>query len=500
MIEYRRKMKSIRNGKVSVPPRPMEAYMSKLPNHYDTIIIGAGVTGCAAAWALSQYQLNVLVIEAQDDIACGASKANSGIVHAGYDCEPGTLKAKFNVEGSSLFPAVAKDLDIPYKMNGSLVLCFHEAQYPLLEALYQRGLTNGVPGLKLLTAAQAYQLEPNLAPGLHSALLAQSAGIVSPYEATIAFAENAAQNRVEFLLEAPVTKIIHTHGRPFIVETPKGSFSADTVINAAGVDSDTIHNQVAGYTETILPQRGQYYLLDNAYQGFVNHTLFPLPGPKGKGVLIAPTVDGNTLIGPNNEDLSKELDFNDRHDTQTTRMGLAEILEKGTQSVVNLPIYGSITTFAGIRAKHEAHDFVINEPVPGFINALGIDSPGLSAAPAIGKELAKMVADKLHAVPNPDYNPKRVGIKRFNLLPFEEQAALIQENPRYGHVVCRCETITEAEIIDAIHRPVGARSLAGLKRRTRAQMGRCQGGFCSLKLAEILAKELNISEESIWTC
>ena len=474
--------------------------MSKSPKHYDTIIIGAGVVGCAAAWALSRYQLNVLVIEAQDDIACGASKANSGIVHAGYDCEPKTLKAKFNVEGSAMFPALAKELDIPFKLNGSLVLCFNAEEYPLLEALYQRGLTNGVPDLQLITAEKAYQLEPNLAPGLHSALLAQSAGIVSPYEATIAFAENAAQNGTVFLLDTPVTKVTHSHSQPFVIETPKGSFCADTVINAAGVDSDTIHNYVANYTETILPQRGQYYLLDNAYQGFVNHTLFPLPGPKGKGVLIAPTVDGNTLIGPNNENLSKALDFNDRHDTQTTRMGLNEILEKGKQSVANLPIYGSITTFAGIRAKHAAQDFVINEPVPGFINALGIDSPGLSAAPAIGKELARMTAAKLNAALNPGYNPRRVGIRRFSQLSFEEQAALIQENPKYGHVVCRCETITEAEIIDAIRRPVGARNLAGLKRRTRAQMGRCQGGFCSLKLAEILAKALNISEESIWTC
>ena len=464
-----------------------------MPNkHYDTIIIGAGISGCSAARSLSRYQLNVLVLEAQDDLACGASKANSGIVHAGYDCYPGTLKAILNVQGAAMFPALAKDLHIPFKINGSLVLCFHEEEYENLEELYQRGQANGVPGLQLLSSEEAYKLEPNLAPGLHSALLAKEAGIVSPYDATIALAENAAFNGVEFLLQAEVTGIIP--GRHFTVESAKGTFTADTVINAAGAYADAVHNYVAEDKEDIMLQRGQYYLLDNAHKGFVNHTLFPLPGPLGKGVLIAPTAEGNIIVGPNAEELD------DRSDTQTTKAGLDEILEKANMCVAGLPIYGRITTFAGIRAKHGSKDFVMNEPVPGFFNALGIDSPGLSAAPAVGEMLAGKVADRLKPEKNPNFNPKREGIVRFAELDFEEQAALIEKDPKYGHVVCRCETVTEAEIVSAIHRPVGARTLSALKRRTRAQMGRCQGGFCSLKLSEILSRELGISEESIWTC
>lgn len=486
--------------------------MPNLPKHYDTIIIGAGVVGCAAARFLSRYRLNVLVIEAEDDIACGATKANSGIVHAGYDCEPGTLKAELNLKGSVMYQTLAEELDIPFKVNGSLVLCYQKEDHNKLEELYQRSIENKIPGTKLLTAEEVYKLEHNLVPGLYSALLAQGAGIISPYEAAIAFAENASDNGVEFLLGTRVVKV-EAGERPFIVETANTirtvnttrtvntssltTFTADTIINAAGVMSDTIHNFAAEtadlYTESILTQRGQYYLLDNAYKGFVSHTLFPLPSPKGKGVLIAPTVDGNIIVGPNAED------FVPKNDNQTTKAGLDEILKSAEAIVKDLPLSGRITSFAGIRAKHSSKDFVINEPCPGFINALGIDSPGLSAAPAIGKKLAGMVAKLKNPEEDPNFNPRRIGLKHFSSMSFDEKAALIKKDPKYGHIVCRCETVTEAEIIAAIRRPVGARNLAAIKRRTRAQMGRCQGGFCSLKLTEILAAELNISEESIWT-
>jgi len=456
-----------------------------MSKHYDSIIIGAGIVGCAAARALSRYRLNILVLEAQDDISCGATKANSGIVHAGYDCHPGTLKAKLNVEGASMFPALAKELDFPYKANGSMVLCFNEKGHPDLMELYERGKINKVPDIKLLNAEEAYKIEPNLAPGLHSALWAKGAGIISPYETAIAFAENAAENGVEFLLEAAVTEIKKED--VFKVESAKGTFTADTIINAAGVNSADFDKN-----EAIIAQRGQYYLLDNAYKGFVNCTLFPLPSRLGKGVLIAPTVDGNILVGPNAEEIP------DPHDTQTTRDGLDEILQKAQQTVANLPIQGRITSFSGIRAKHKSQDFVINEPIPGFINAMGIDSPGLSAAPAIGEMLADMVTKKLKPQ-KANFLNTRTGITRFATASFSEQEALIRGDSNYGHVVCRCETVTEAEILAAIHRPLGARNLPALKRRVRAQMGRCQGGFCSLKLAEILSRELHISEESVWT-
>jgi len=463
--------------------------------HYNTIIVGAGISGCAAAWALGKYKLKTLVLEAQDDVACGATKANSGIVHAGYDCVPGTLKARLNVRGAEIFPTLAQDLEIPYKVNGSLVLCFSKDSHSQLEELYQRGQANGVPGLQLLSAKEAYKMEPNLAPGLYSALWAKTAAIVCPYEATIAMAENAAENGVEFLLNTAVTKISKGTGAEtlFTIETENGIFTSDTVINAAGVSADSINNFVAKKHE-ILPQRGEYYLLDKAHSGFVNCTLFPLPGPKGKGILIAPTTHGNIIVGPNAEDIS------DKADTATTRAGLDEVMQGVGLTVKDLPIWGRITTFSGLRAKHVSKDFVIDQPVPGFINALAIDSPGLSAAPAIGEMLTGMVTEILKPEPKPEYKSKRPAIKRFSHMSFEEQAALIKENPRYGQMVCRCEMVTEAEVIESIRRPVGARNLAAIKRRTRAQMGRCQGGFCSPKLAEILAKELGISEESIWTC
>ena len=462
--------------------------------HYDTIVIGAGIVGCAAARFLSKYQLDILVIEFQEDISCGASKANSGIVHAGYDCIPGTNQAKYNVLGTAMYPALAKELDIPLKLNGSLVLCFNEEDHPQLEELYQRGIANNVPDMHLISAGEAYKIEPNLAPGLHSALWAKTAGIVSPYEATIAFAENAAENGVEFLLNSPVTKITtDKKDGKFTVETPNGTFTASTIINAAGVESAKMNNFVSDTKEEILPQRGEYYLLDNAHKGFVNCVLFPLPGPKGKGILLAPTFDGNTVVGPNAEDIE------DGFDTQTTRAGLDEVAQKANQSVANLPLHGRITTFTGIRAKIKHKDFILNEPVQGFFNAMGVDSPGLSAAPAIGEDLANKVAAKLNAKEDPAFNPRREGIKRFSELSFEEQAALIEKNPKYGHVICRCEMITEAEVVESINRKVGARSLDAIKRRSRAQMGRCQGGFCSPKLAEILARELKVSEESIWS-
>jgi len=470
--------------------------MPSLQDTYDTVIIGAGIIGCAVAWSLSKYDLKILVLEAQDDIACGATKANSGIVHAGYDCYPGTLKAKLNVEGAAMFPKIAKDLDIPFKTNGSLVLCFHEEEHDNLVALYERGITNGVPNLELLTGEQAAKLEPIIAPGLYSALWAKTAGIISPYEAATAFAENAADNGCEFLIETVVNNIVKD--ALFTVSTNKGKFSAKAIVNAAGTESHLINNYVSDKKEEIIPQRGQYYLLDKEHEDYTKCTLFPLPGPLGKGVLIAPTMGGNPIIGPNADEFSEKFDFTDSQDVKTTRAGLDEVLEKASLTVKSLPINSRITAFAGVRAKHHSKDFVINEPVPGFINALGIDSPGLSAAPAIGNMIADMIASILEPNLRKGHISTRKGIIKFNQLSFKEQEALVNQNPDYGQIVCRCETITEAEIVSAIRRPVGARNLTAIKRRTRATGGRCQGGFCSVRLVEILSRELGVSEESIW--
>jgi glycerol-3-phosphate dehydrogenase len=386
-----------------------------------------------------------------------------------------------------MFNQLAKDLDIPFRINGSMVISASQEGLGTLRNLYERGGINNVPKLTLINGEQARKLEPNLHPDVQGALLAETAGVISPYEAAIAFAENAAVNGVIFMLDTAVTGL--TAGDSgYTVATPRQSFQTRAVINAAGIGSAAINNFIGMEKEEIIPQRGQYYLLDNTRRDLVTRTIFPLPSKLGKGVLIAPTVDYNIILGPT----SDESD-----DISTTQKGLSDVLESVSRSLANVPAQDKITAFAGIRAKHASRDFVIDEPMPGFINALGIDSPGLTAAPAIAEKLAGMVTGRLQPEYKKNSQSKRIGIKRFHALPPSEQAGLIRENPLYGKVVCRCETVTEAEIIEAIRRPVGARNLDAIKRRTRAQMGRCQGGFCTIRLMEILSQELSIPETSI---
>jgi len=470
---------------------------------YDIIIIGGGIIGTATARMLSRYQLKVLLVEREADIGVGATKANSGILHAGYDCTPGTLKAALNVEGLAMYAKLTNELDIPHKVNGSLVICTGEDGPAKLEALYERGLANGVTGMELLSAEEALALEPNLNPNITGALMAKTAGIISPYEAAIAFAENAAENGVEFLLETAVTDIKADKSGRFAVYVKrsqlqmKGTFSAHpclytrVIINASGIETATIHNHISSRKETITPQRGQYYLLDNTHQDLIKHTIFQLPTHLGKGVLVVPTVGGNILLGPTAE--SPE----DSTTTATSATGLNEVLDKASQILNFIPIRDRITAFAGIRARHGSRDFIIEEALPGFINAMAIDSPGLTAAPAIAEKAANLAIARLQPQLNPNFNPTRSGILRFRELSKAKQAAIIKQNPAYGRVICRCETITEAEIIDAIKRPVGAKNIDALKRRTRAQMGRCQGGFCLTKLMEILSRELSIPETAV---
>ena len=473
--------------------------------YYDVVIIGAGIVGCATARYLSRYQVKILVIEQGADVAVGATKANSGILHSGYDCQPGTLKAALNVEGLNMYPRLAQELDIPYRMNGSMVIATDEASDKPLKQLMERGLQNGVSGLEILSGEAAREIEPNLNPTITCALLAKNAGIVSPYEAAIAFAENAATNGADFALETTVTGITPAILRDrlnfddlgksdpgYTVQTSKGCYHAQIIINAAGIDSGNIHNMTNADKEAILPQRGEYYLLDNTQRDLVGHTIFQLPTHLGKGVLIAPTVDYNILLGPTADSIEENS-----NDTSTTSQGLAETLEKASLSLKHIPIRDRITAFAGIRAKHNRKDFILEEPRPGFINAMGIDSPGLTAAPAIAKAVAEMALAHLQPKENPGFTPNRMGIKRFRELSPTLQAEYIAENSAYGRIVCRCETITEAEITEAIHRPIGAKNLDALKRRTRAQMGRCQGGFCTIRLMELLSRELRLPETDI---
>ena len=459
---------------------------------YDAVIIGAGVSGAAIARELAKYEARVCVLERCEDVCCGTSKANSAIVHAGYDARPGTLMARLDVEGSYMIPQLARDLDFLYRNNGSLVLCMHEEDLPLLQELYERGRRNGVSALRMVTREEILAMEPHVREDVVAGMEAATGGIVCPFGMNIAFAENAAENGVEFRFDTTVTGFTHTR-EGWTVHTNQGDVEARTVINAAGVYADVLHNMVSTHKLHITPRRGDYYLLDKTTGGYAHHTLFQLPGKYGKGVLVAPTVHGNTIVGPT------AIDIDDRDGVNTTAEGLEQVMRKAANIVKDAPLRQVITSFAGLRAHEDGHEFVIGEAegAPGFFDCAGIESPGLSSSPAIGRMVAEMVRDKLLLRRKASYKATRRGIVNPAELPFEERRALIEENPAYGRIICRCEGISEGEILDAIHRPLGARSLDGVKRRVRAGMGRCQGGFCSPRVMETLAQKLDLPLEEI---
>ncbi|MBS5081589.1 MAG: NAD(P)/FAD-dependent oxidoreductase [Clostridiales bacterium] len=458
----------------------------------DVIIIGAGVIGSSIARELSRYQLDICVLDKEPDVCCGTSKANSGIVHAGHDAKPGTLKARLNVLGNQMMEETARELDIPFKRNGSIVLCFSESEAGRLEVLKKQGEQNGVKGLRVVTGSEMKEIEPNISDKVLAFLYAPTGGIVCPFELTAAMAENAFANGAAFYFNTQV-KEIKKMGNGYRVATDNGDFEAKLVINAAGVNADLFNNMVSSKKLTIVPRKGEYCLLDKKAGDFVNTTVFQLPTNLGKGVLITPTVHGNLMIGPTAENII------DREDTATTAEGIAQVIDKALKSSEKVPVRQVITSFAGLRAHERERDFVIGEAedAPGFINAAGIDSPGLTSAPAIGVMVSEMAAKILKAEKKTDFQAERKGIRFIRDMDIEEANAKIAANPAYGRVVCRCETITEGEILDAIHRPLGAQTLDGVKRRTRAGMGRCQAGFCSPRVMEILARELNIPQEEI---
>lgn len=462
---------------------------------YDVIIIGAGVTGCAVARYLSRYQGSALVLERAEDVCCGTSKANSAIIHAGFDAAHGSLMAKMNVQGNRMVPGLAKELDFPFRRNGSLVVCMSEEDMPRLLALYENGVKNGVEGLEIVDAQRLHELEPNVSKNAVAALWAPTGGIVCPFNMTIALAENANANGVDFRFNTKVTGF--TRGENcWTVHTEQGDFRTRYVVNAAGVYADVLHNMVSSRKLHITPRRGDYCLLDRQVGGFVSHTVFQLPGKLGKGVLVSPTVHGNIIVGPT------AIDIEDRDGTNTTAAGLEELISKAGISVDNLPIRQTITSFAGLRAHEDHHEFVIGEAedAPGFVDCAGIESPGLTSAPAIGLTVAELLREKLGLREKEDFIATRKGLLDPKSLTWDAYQALIRENPAYGQIICRCEQVTEGEIIDAIRRPLGARSLDGVKRRTRAGMGRCQAGFCSPRVMEILARELGVSQAEITKC
>lgn len=459
---------------------------------YDVAIIGAGITGVSIARELSRYHLRICVLEKEIDVAMGTTKANSAIVHAGFDAKPGTLKASLNAVGNSMFDHLSKELDFHFRRNGSLVLCFDEKDLDQLKLLMQQGEQNGVPDLKLLDKAAVLEMEPNLSDDIVAALYAPTGGIVCPYEMAIGMAENAYENGVEFFFQHEVLNIIKLDSGYEIV-TDKGSLRSKILINAAGVHSDKMNNLVSNNKLEVIPRRGEYCVFDKEVGSYVDKTIFQLPTKLGKGVLVTPTVDGNLLVGPN------AVDCKDKEDVATTRSGLEEILNKASLSVKQIPTHSIIASFTGLRARTDADDFLIEEvsDARGFINAAGIESPGLSCAPAIGILVRDMVIKALKPQAKQDFKYLRKGIPHFLEMNYEERQSLIAQNPAYGNIICRCETVTEGEILSAIHRPLGATTLDGIKRRTRAGSGRCQAGFCMTRVLDILSRELDIKRTEV---
>lgn len=442
---------------------------------YDIIVIGAGVTGCAVARYLSRFDVKVLVIEKEEDVCSGTSKANSGIVHAGFDALPASMKARMNIRGSRMMKALSEELDFPYENNGALVLCFDRADTGRLRELYDRGVANGVEGLKILSAPEVREKEHNISSGVVAALWAPTSAIVCPFSLTIALAENAASNGVDFVFLQSVSSI-EKNGPCFTVRTDRGVYTSKAVVNCAGVYADKIHNMVCGKKLDIVPRRGEYILLDKEVGTLVSSTIFQMPGSFGKGVLVTRTVHGNLLAGPNAQDIQG------KEDNETTGEGMEEVKAKVLKSVPDIPFNRMITSFAGLRAHPEGGDFIIGEAedCEGFFDCAGIESPGLSSAPAIGDYVSELIAQKYGYVEKKNFISTRKGFVSGG-----------------GSVVCRCENITEDQIVDAIRRNPGARSMDGIKRRVRQGMGRCQAGFCTPRAMEILSRELGIPMEEV---
>ena len=459
---------------------------------YDVAIIGAGVVGTALARELSKYDLKIVILEKENDACTGASKANSGIIHAGYDPEKNTLMAKLNAEANKMYDSLCEELSVPFKRNGTLVIAFDDAQLAHINELKQRGIDNGIPGLRILSKDELLKQEKSASPEAKGALFAETAGIIDPMLLTVSLMENAVMNGAEYFLNFEVESIKKENGNYTIV-SGGNSVSAHYVINAAGVFSDKIHNMAAPSAFKINPRRGQYFLLDKAEGGITKATIFPCPSKMGKGVLIVPTVHGNVLLGPASDDIS------DREDIGTTEEILEVARANARLLIPKISTRNNIRNFSGVRAVSDSDDFIIKEAegAPNFIDVAGIKSPGLSAAPAIALHVVSILKEKgLALTAKKSFNPI---VKRKLLLemPEEEQAALIKSNPLYGRIICRCENITEGDIVDAIKRKPGAVTLDGVKRRCRAGMGRCQGGFCGPRVQDILARELNKPLEEI---
>ncbi len=463
---------------------------------YDVIIIGTGVCGAAVARELSKYKLNTLCLEKENDIANGTTKANSGIVHAGYDPEPDTLMAKLNVLGNEIIEKLVKDLDVHYSKCGSLVLAFEEEELITLQELLERGIKNGVKGLEILSAEQVSKLEKNLSPEIKGALYAPSAGIISPWELAIAQMEIAVINGVEVKLNQEVVSIEKCDDGFKITAKHNGeehTFYSKAVVNAAGVKADDIHAMLEEIDYKTVPNKGQYFMLDKSQGELVERVIFQCPSKIGKGILVSPTVHGNLIVGPDSLDVLEKNDFA----TNSSQLDFIKSMAK--KSCPNIDYSETIRNFAGLRTGGKLEDFVITSSKTSdrFINLANIKSPGLSASPAIALSVLDILKESgIEFLQKENYQSKRK-VVRFKELSAEEKNEIIKKDKRYGQIICRCETVSEGEIVAAIHSPIPATTIDGVKRRCNAGMGRCQGGFCSPRILEIIHRELEIPIDKI---
>lgn len=459
---------------------------------FDVAVIGAGVIGGFVARELSRYELKVAILEAGVDVAGGSSRANSGIVHAGFDAKEGTLKAKFNLLGNLLMPKVCAELGVKYKNNGSLVITDNEEDVDGLVDLMRRGTNNGVKGLSLLTAEEVKKLEPNISDNVVAALYAKTGGIVCPYGLTIAAIGNAMDNGAELFTDFKVNGVSDDKDYKVISSENGKTIKAKYIINCAGEGAEKIANVFGDYSFKMGARKGEYMLLDNCSNGYVNTTIFTLPTKAGKGILVSPTADGNVLIGPTSieqDDYNKDI----------RQCAFAEIKQKASEMCKNIPYQNTITSFAGVRAYCDKHDFIIEQSNvnDSLFNVVGIESPGLTSAPAIGEYVASIVSKKFSAKLKKDFNPNRRPHDYFKKMSIEEKNALIAKRPEFGKIVCRCEEVTLGEIIDAMRENPKATTIDGIKLRTRAGMGRCQSGFCQPLVLESIMKEYSLEYKDV---
>ena len=461
---------------------------------YDVIIAGAGVVGGMLARELSRYKLNICILEKANDVACGASSANSGIVHGGYDPEPGTLKAELNTIAVSKLFATADALNVPYIKNGSMVCAFSEKENETIQMLYQRGLENKISDLEVLSGDEARAIEPQLSKEITSVLHVKNAGIICPYQLTVAAVGNAMDNGAELKLNFEINSIEKVDGA-FVVKSTDGEcVTGKYLINCAGAGSDRVAKLANDDSFTIIPRAGEYMLMDKTEGTRVRHTIFQVPTVEGKGILVSPTVDGNLLLGPT------AAVVKDGDSTETTAAGLEVVQKLALKSVPSVNLRSVITSFSGVRSSVKGGDFIIgfSEKTENLLNVAAIDSPGLTCCVAIAEHVVNIMKDAgFEVVEKDNFDPCRQDVHAFHKMNDEEKNAYIQKNPEFGKIVCRCEGITEGEILQAIRMNPSARDVDGVKRRTRSGMGRCQGGFCGPSVMRLIARELGILKEQV---